>query len=69
MYAGGNMGIGIDVIVSPEAAEDILSVPESFGLGAQIIGRCERSKEGNKLTIQSPFGNFRYTRSGAGGST
>jgi len=63
MYAGGNMGIGIDVIVSPEAAEDILSIPESFGLGAQIIGKCEKSKdEKNKLTIQSPFGKFQYTQ-------
>jgi len=69
MYRGGNMGVGMEVIVDPEAAENVLSVSEGFGLGAQIIGRCERSKEGNKLTIQSPFGNFRYTRSGAGGST
>jgi len=61
MYAGGNMGIGIDVIVSLEAAEDILSVPESFSLGAQIIGKCEKSKdERNKLTIHSPFGKFQY---------
>jgi phosphoribosylformylglycinamidine cyclo-ligase len=63
MYMGGNMGIGIDLIVSREAAEDILSVPESFGLEAQIIGRCEKSKDGrNKLTIRSPFGEFQYTQ-------
>ena len=60
MYRGGNMGIGMEVIVDPEVAEDILSVPESFGLGAQVIGKCERSKEGNKLTIRSPFGRFQY---------
>ncbi len=60
MYMGGNMEVGLEVIVDPEAADDVLSVPESFGLGAQIIGKCERSKEGNKLTINSPFGKFQY---------
>lgn len=60
MYRGGNMGIGIEVIVDKEAADDVLSVPERFGLGAQIIGRCEKSMEGNKLTIHSPFGKFHY---------
>ena len=61
MYAGGNMGIGIDMIVSPEAAEDILSIPESLGLVAKIIGKCEKSEDvRNKLTIHSPFGKFRY---------
>jgi len=63
MYMGGNMGIGIDVMVSPESAEDILSIPESFALGAQIIGKCEKSKDKrNKLTVRSPFGKFQYTQ-------
>jgi phosphoribosylformylglycinamidine cyclo-ligase len=60
MYMGGNMGVGLEVIVDPEVADDVLSVPESFGLGAQIIGECGKSKEGNKLTIQSPLGKFQY---------
>lgn len=63
MYMGGNMGIGMDVIVDQEAAEDALSVPESFGLGASIIGKCERSREGNKLTVSSPLGKFQYQQS------
>jgi phosphoribosylformylglycinamidine cyclo-ligase len=61
MYRGGNMGVGMDVIVEREMAEDILSIPESYGLKAQIIGRCEKSDGKNKLTIYSPFGKFRYT--------
>jgi len=61
MYMGGNMGAGLEVVVDSEVAEDVLSIPEGFGLGAQIIGKCEKSREGNKLTIQSPFGKFRYT--------
>ncbi len=60
MYQGGNMGIGMEVIVNPEVAEDILSISESYGLGAQVIGKCEKSRAGNRLTIHSPFGKFRY---------
>ncbi|MBS7643055.1 phosphoribosylformylglycinamidine cyclo-ligase [Candidatus Bathyarchaeota archaeon] len=60
MYKGGNMGVGMDVIVEREVAEDVLSVPESYGLKAQIIGRCEKSHGKNKLTIYSPFGKFQY---------
>lgn len=61
MYMGGNMGVGLEAIVDSEAAEDILSVPESFGLEAQIIGKCEKSRGRNKLTIQSPLGKFQYS--------
>jgi len=60
MYRGGNMGVGMEIIADPEGAEDILSVPEGLGLEAQIIGRCERGREGNKLTIRSPLGRFQY---------
>jgi len=60
MYQGGNMGIGMEVIVDPQVAEDILSISESYGLAAQVIGRCERSRAGNRLIIHSPFGKFRY---------
>ena len=60
MVGLGNMGIGMDIIVNPEVAEDILDVSERFGLGAQIIGKCERNRDRNKLTIESPFGKFQY---------
>lgn len=60
MYRGGNMGVGLEIIANEEVAEDILSISESFGLGARIIGKCKKSREGNKLTIHSPFGKFQY---------
>jgi phosphoribosylformylglycinamidine cyclo-ligase len=60
MYRGGNMGVGIEIIANEEVAENILSISESFGLGAQIIGKCMAGREGNKLTIHSPFGKFQY---------
>jgi phosphoribosylformylglycinamidine cyclo-ligase len=60
MFEIYNMGMGFEIITDPEAAEDILSVSESFGLEAKIVGRCEKSDGRNKLTIKSPQGKFQY---------
>jgi len=60
MFENYNMGIGFEVITNTEAVEDILSITESFGLGAKIVGRCERSDGENKLTIKSSQGEFLY---------
>jgi len=60
MYQDFNMGVGFEFIVDPDSAEDILSVVEGFGVGASIIGQCEESKAGNKLTLRSDAGAFEY---------
>lgn len=60
MFEIYNMGIGFEIICRPEAAEDILGMSEGFGLEGKIIGRCERSDQGNKLTIESRHGKFQY---------
>ncbi|MBS7605261.1 MAG: AIR synthase related protein [Candidatus Bathyarchaeia archaeon] len=60
MYENYNMGVGFEVITSPEVADDIISLSERYGLEAKVIGRCERSYEGNKLTIKSLYGVFQY---------
>jgi len=60
MFENYNMGIGFEIITNPEAVEDTLSIAESFGLGAKIVGRCEKSDGKNKLTIKSSQGEFRY---------
>lgn len=60
MYEDYNMGIGFEVIADKETVEDILGVPESFGLETKIIGRCEKNVRGNKLTVKSPLGKFQY---------
>lgn len=60
MLENYNMGTGFEIIVDAEAAEDVLSIPERFGLEAKVIGRCEKSKGENRLTILSPWGKFRY---------
>lgn len=60
MYQDYNMGIGFEVIVPRRIADDVLSIPEKFGIEAGIIGKCERSKVGNRLTVKSQFGKFGY---------
>lgn len=60
MYEDFNMGVGFEFVVDPEAAEDVVSVAEGFGLGVQVVGRCERSPGENTLTIKSRHGKFAY---------
>ncbi|HIE14320.1 TPA: phosphoribosylformylglycinamidine cyclo-ligase [Candidatus Bathyarchaeota archaeon] len=60
MYENYNMGVGFEVIVRKEVVDEILSIPEKFGLKAQIIGGCERSRDVNKVTIKSKYGKFEY---------
>lgn len=60
MYQDFNMGVGFEFVVDPGHVDDVLGVVERFGLGAQVIGRCERSRGANKLEIRSPHGEFAY---------
>ena len=55
-----NVGIGFEVIARPEIVEEILSLAEKFGLGAEVIGKCGRSDGINRLTVRSKFGKFHY---------
>jgi phosphoribosylformylglycinamidine cyclo-ligase len=59
MYKVFNMGHRMEIYLSPEHANEIIQISESFGVEAKIIGRVENN-EGNKLTIQSEFGEFIY---------
>jgi len=59
MYKVFNMGHRMELYVPEEIAADIISISESFNVGAKIIGRAE-NHEGKKLTIKSEFGTFIY---------
>ena len=59
MYQVFNCGHRMELYVSPEIAEDIVSISESFNVDAKIIGRVEDSNK-KKLTIKSEFGTFEY---------
>jgi len=59
MYKVFNMGHRLELYVSPEHAEQIISVANSFDIDAQIIGRVEESSI-KKLTLTTPNGTFEY---------
>lgn len=58
MYKVFNMGHRMEIYVSPETADKVIEISNSFNIAAQVIGHIE---EGNKsLTIESEFGEFNY---------
>jgi phosphoribosylformylglycinamidine cyclo-ligase len=59
MYKVFNMGHRMEIYVSPEIAESIISISKSFDVDARIVGRVETSDEA-KVTITSDKGNFEY---------
>lgn len=59
MYKVFNMGHRMEIYLSPENAEDVIKIAQSFGIETQIVGRVEDSNE-TKLTIISEYGKFEY---------
>lgn len=59
MYQVFNCGHRMELYVPESVAQQIISISESFGVPAQIVGRVEEFK-GKKLTIKSEFGVFEY---------
>lgn len=59
MYQVFNCGHRLEFYVPEHIAADLISISESFGIAAQIVGRVEAS-DVKKLTIQSPNGIFEY---------
>ena len=59
MYKVFNMGHRMEIYVKPELAQEIISISESYGIEAKVVGRCE-ANDGNKLTIRSEYGEFIY---------
>ena len=62
MYKVFNMGHRLEVYTNNEAAKALIDVAKSFGVEAQIIGRCESSAKA-KVTINSEHGDFEYSNS------
>ena len=58
MYKVFNMGHRLEVYVSPEDAEKVISISKSFNIDAQIVGRIEEGKK--SLLIKSEFGEYEY---------
>ena len=60
MYKVFNMGHRLEVYTNEAAAEALIEIATSFGVEAQIIGRCESSSNAN-VTIDSENGVFEYS--------
>jgi len=37
-----------------------LNAADKFGVGAQVIGRCERRQGGNAVKLKTGYGEFEY---------
>jgi phosphoribosylformylglycinamidine cyclo-ligase len=59
MYKVFNMGHRMELYISPEWAQEIINISQSFGIEARIVGKCEKYSE-KKLTIKSENGEFIY---------
>ena len=59
MYKVFNMGHRYELYVSEDKALDIISIANSFGIDAKIVGYCTENI-GKKLTITSDKGVFEY---------
>ncbi|WP_299889237.1 AIR synthase related protein [uncultured Lacinutrix sp.] len=59
MYQVFNCGHRMELYVSPEIAEEIITISQSYNVKAQIIGKVEASIS-KKLTIKSEYGIFEY---------
>ncbi|MBC8111430.1 MAG: phosphoribosylformylglycinamidine cyclo-ligase [Verrucomicrobia bacterium] len=60
MYKVFNMGHRLEIYLPEKFASEIISIAESFGIAAQIIGRVEKNADNKQLIIQSDFGRFIY---------
>ncbi len=59
MYKVFNMGHRFEFYLPEEYAQQVIDISKSFGVDAQIIGRCEAADH-KHLTIKSPYGVFEY---------
>lgn len=59
MYQVFNCGHRMELYVSPEIADDLISISKSFNVDAKVVGRVENFPS-KKLTIKSEFGEFIY---------
>lgn len=58
MYQVFNMGHRMEIYVSKDIADNIISISKSFNVDAQIIGHVTEGRR--SLTIKSEFGEFNY---------
>lgn len=60
MYKVFNMGHRMELYVDPQIADQIISISQSYGVDAKIIGHVEQS-DAPQLTIRAQGEEFKYT--------
>lgn len=60
MYKVFNMGHRMEIYLPEALANQVISISNSFGIDAQIVGRVDSSIDGKKLTISGKYGEFQY---------
>ena len=59
MYKVFNMGHRMEVYIAPEHADEVISIANSFGIEARVVGFVEEASK-NELIIESEKGRFVY---------
>ncbi|MBO4281909.1 MAG: phosphoribosylformylglycinamidine cyclo-ligase [Bacteroidales bacterium] len=59
MYKVFNMGHRLEAYVPESIAGDLIAIAKSFGVDAQVIGRCEAGSRA-QVSLRSEHGNFEY---------
>ena len=59
MYKVFNMGHRMEIYADKSIADEIISISQSFGIPAQIVGRVEKS-DNKKLTIETALGKYQF---------
>jgi len=62
MYKIFNMGHRFEIYIPPDYAPKIISICNSFGISAQIIGHVESILGPGKLTITTKHGSYQYSK-------
>lgn len=60
MYQVFNMGTRLEIYTTEQDAAKLISVSESFGVEARIIGRVEEAKKETRLTVKTVAGEIEY---------
>ncbi len=59
MYKVFNMGHRMEIYVEPAHAQEVISISESFGIPARVVGHVEDAPS-NRLTISGEGGTYEY---------
>lgn len=59
MYQVFNMGHRMEIFTTEEKAAGLISISQSFGIAAQVVGRVEASEK-KELVLKGSFGEIRY---------